>query len=620
MASKAGENLLSKWRYAAVVALCFCLALAVYAVAQRLDDTAYDVLSSRSSSAWTPQSVVVGIDEKTFDQFSRMGVPADLRSILPAALERLREAGPKLVAIDIILHDLGREEQDALVEKELRAMPNLILACELLPSGTWEEPLPRFAPADTRRLGHVESLKDEDGVTRRIPLEQAAAHEQHWALSLAALVVERNQAIQTTNASDDVQLGNMTIPVDPSTAGRPMLIRYLPEMPVISVVDIAKRSEEIRGKTVFLGETAQTAGDRIRTPSGEVIPGVMVHAQAFETLAHGEFLIQARPYTKVLISIPIAIAAGLIFGLFSGWQAFALDFALLAFAHYLPVFLFHRGIVISYLAPVATAWICSIGAAAYQFLFVRRQLEKTESERERYQRAIHWAAHEMRTPLTAIQGSSEIMTRYQNLPEQKRAQLSEMINSESKRLSRIIQTFLDVERLAEGQMELKREPFEFADVVDVCILRAKPLAERKQIELTLDSAVDGTILGDRELMEYAVYNLLTNAVKYSPAKTHVHVFCACTDGELRLSVQDEGMGMDAKELKDIFQKFYRTKRAEASGEVGTGIGLSIVEQIVAHHGGRISVTSEPGKGSCFTIVMKVQVPAAGNAKTADRRG
>ncbi len=77
----------------------------------------------------------------------------------------------------------------------------------------------------------------------------------------------------------------------------------------------------------------------------------------------------------------------------------------------------------------------------------------------------------MRTPLTAIQGSSEIMTRYA-LPDAKRQQLSEMINSESKRLARMIQTFLDVERLADGQMELKREPFAAADLVDACLRRA----------------------------------------------------------------------------------------------------------------------------------------------------
>ena len=93
---------------------------------------------------------------------------------------------------------------------------------------------------------------------------------------------------------------------------------------------------------------------------------------------------------------------------------------------------------------------------------------------------------------------------------------------------------------------------------------------------------------------------------------------------MRLSVRDQGIGMDEKELRNIFQKFYRTKKAEASGEVGTGIGLSIVEQIVHHHGGRMEVTSTPGKGSCFTMVLPaaacVQAGVAMSADALEYRG
>ncbi len=118
---------------------------------------------------------------------------------------------------------------------------------------------------------------------------------------------------------------------------------------------------------------------------------------------------------------------------------------------------------------------------------------------------------------------------------------------------------------------------------------------------------EAAIAGDRELMEYAVYNLLTNAVKYSPADTEVTVSAESDGNWLRIPVRDQGIGMDQHEVKKVFQKFYRTERAVASGEKGTGIGLSIVEQIVTHHGGRIEVTSAPGKGSCFTLVLPVRV-------------
>ena len=116
--------------------------------------------------------------------------------------------------------------------------------------------------------------------------------------------------------------------------------------------------------------------------------------------------------------------------------------------------------------------------------------------------------------------------------------------------------------------------------------------------------------GDRELIEYACYNLLTNAVKYSPQRTEVTVAASKDQGYVRIAVRDQGIGMDPKEVKQIFQKFYRTKKAEESGEAGTGIGLSIVQQIVEQHGGRIEVTSRPGAGSCFTVVMAARAAAS----------
>jgi signal transduction histidine kinase len=611
------------WRYVAAVGGCFAIGLSAGLLppAQRIDNYAYDELSMRFQPDWEPASVVVAIDEHTFRE--RGGTP-NIREIESEALDQLALAKPVAVATDVILADAVDPAADARLEQSLRAVPKLILSCDIASdpgSANWEDPLPRFEAAAASEPGHVELMENRlDGVTRQIPLERVVPGVRRWALSLQALAVSHNQRIVETPTS--VEVGNIVIPAPRSARGRPLFIRYLPQrrIPLIPVPDLDRHVAEVRGKTVFLGVTALSAArDRVVTPYGESISGVEALAQAFETLEHGRFLIPARDSTLLLVCVTLASAAGLVFGMFTGWTAYGLGAAILVWAHFLPVLFFRDNVVLPYFAPVAVAWLSSAGAATYQHFFVRRQLKRSESERSRYQQAIHWAAHEMRTPLTAIQGSSEIMARYE-LPDAKRNQLTEMINSESKRLARIIQTFLDVERLAEGEMDLKREPIAAADIVDACVKRAATLAERKKIAMSLDNEVAGELFGDRELLEYAVYNLLTNAVKYSPPDTHIHVFSQLKDGDLRLSIQDQGIGMDAKELKNIFKKFYRTKRAEASGEAGTGIGLSIVDQILAHHGGRIHVTSEPGKGSCFTIVIKAHGSPSVSHQVADRRG
>ena len=618
--------------YIAVIAGCFAFSMAIgwLPPAIRANNILYDaVLARQTEEKWTPQSVVVAIDEQTLRERGGM---RNLRLILADAISQIDAAQPAAVADDVLLADDTYDAQGNLaLEEALHKTKNLVLPCDLIMVNgkiRWEDPLPRFKSA-AAALGHVHR-DEKDGTNRDVPLEEIADGERRWALALQTFSVAHGEPAPLENGDDEIDTGNAEIPAAPTERGRLLYIRYLPSgIPRISAVDIREQSAKLRGKTVFLGVTALAANDQAGTPLGYTIPGVELHAQIYETIARGRFLTPARDYLEVLVCALFAIAAGLIFALRSGWSAYVLGAVVLALAVWTPIQFFHHDVVFPFFEPVAVAWVSVGGAASFQYFFVQRQLRRSESEKSRYQQAIHWAAHEMRTPLTAIQGSSEIMTRYA-LPDAKRQQLSEMINSESKRLARMIQTFLDVERLADGQMELKREPFSVAQVIETCFKRAAPIAERKNIGLFMDEIADATLVGDRELMEYALYNLLTNAVKYSPADTEVHVSSGLDRGELRVAVRDQGIGMDAKELKSIFKKFYRTKRAEASGEAGTGIGLSIVEQIVAHHGGRMEVSSEPGKGSCFTMILAAGIsataPAHGaagmkaNAETSDRRG
>ncbi len=611
MASKTGARK-NTVLYVAILAGCFAAGVGGWLtpVGKRLDNLEYDVLANTSARAdavsLKTAAVVVAVDEKTLR--ARGGMPS-VRKILAGALDELHEVGPRVVAIDQLIADPTNKEDDARVAAALLATRNRVLPCELI-ENAWEDPLPEFRVGDFR-LGHVHLAQEwRDGFNREIPLEKTGGGDRRWALSLEAFSAFVGQPIVYSNADSNLQVGATFIPEPLGVEGRPMWVRYLPQgtIPTISVLDISENRDRIHGAVVFLGITAQSAArDRLTNSYGESVSGVEVHAQAFETMRRGRFLVPAPSIYVLAACLAFAAGAGLIFVFVPGWWAYAVDVVLLGAAFAIPFETFRHDIVFPFFAPGAVAWLASASAATFQYFFVRRQLRTSESEKSRYQQAIHWVAHEMRTPLTAIQGSSEIMTRYK-LPEEKGKQLSEMINSESKRLARMIQTFLDVERLADGQMDLKKEPFAASEVVDSCMKRVEPIAERKNIRIFLDTPVDAVVTGDRELMEYAFYNLLTNAVKYSPAETEIHVTSMVSGGELRLSVRDQGIGMDAQELKNIFKKFYRTRRAEASGEVGTGIGLSIVEQIVSHHGGRMEVTSEPGKGSCFTIILTASSP------------
>ncbi|HEV2687075.1 MAG TPA: CHASE2 domain-containing protein, partial [Bryobacteraceae bacterium] len=582
--------------YAGILAAALSIAVisGMTPLASSIDDYVYDwMFRLHPPAPASPGSIILAIDDDTYNS---MGGVAAYRSMLAKAFQLLASAKPKVVALDIILADKWKDPiEDDRLDRAMTGVTNLVLAAHLS-NNRWEKPIDAFLH-HAAAVGHDRADElSRDGVTRQISLEERAGRDRYWALALEAYRLARGKPIMESTGESDLRIGNELIPAGRTSEGnRTLRVLFTGgSFPQISLKELAEKpalAAQLTGKVVFIGVTSISATyDRVTTPYGNPkIPGVEVHAQLFETLQRGLFLTDADNTTVIVLCLAIAILAGVIFTQLSGWWAYLAAGVVVAAAHAVPVVAFRQGIVFPYFSLLASAWLTIAAAASYQHFVVRRALRTAETERTRYQQAIHFVTHEMRTPLTAIQGSSELMGRY-NLTEEKRKQMADMINQESKRLARMIQTFLDVERISDGQMELKREPFTAREIVEACLARVRPLAERKNIRIQTGE-LEGNLEGDRELMEYAVYNLMNNAVKYSGPDTEVTVECLSSGDRLRLSVKDQGIGMDAKELRQIFQKFYRTKRAEASGEVGTGIGLSIVEQIVHHHGGTMEVTS-----------------------------
>jgi signal transduction histidine kinase len=589
-----------------------------------IERAAYDAFFRLYRPApWRPESALLVIDERSMSAIP--GGTAGIRGPLARGLRAACAAGPKAVAIDLILADHRDPAADREFADALRSCPNVVLASELLRDSAWEDPLPEFRAAAVA-VGHVHAAPDADAVVRSLALvrRNQAGIDRRWAISLEAFRLSRNNPIVETVGASDLQVGNSIIP----TVGESRMIRVrfsppdrpLPSVSLNELLADPRKASAFAGKVIFAGVTSQT-DDRFFTPytahadaDGVLTNGVEINADAFETMAHGLYITDVGVLWVVLFALALVAAAGAAFRYLPGWRAYAIGALLVVLSSAAPYAAFTRGRVFSFTTSLSAAWLGGITAAAYYHLVTRRNLKRSEAERARYQQAMHFVTHEMRTPLSAIQGSSELISRFA-LTEEKRKQMALLINSESKRLARMVEIFLNVERLSAGQMELKHETILIADMVGICVERVRPLAERKRIGVMLAPiAPELRVTGDRELMEYACYNLLTNAVKYSPQQTEVTVTGVKDGARVRIAVKDQGIGMDQKEVKQIFRKFYRTKKAEESGEAGTGIGLSIVQQIVEQHRGEIEVTSQPGAGSCFTLVL----PAALAAPAAER--
>jgi signal transduction histidine kinase len=607
-----------KWTgYLLVLAAAWAAAMVAgyTSLGTRVDADAYDFVVRLHGNPWVPESALLAIDEATLNAPGWEGIRG-VRSMLADALERLRPFRPKAVAIDLTLADSADAATDRRLAAAMHATPNLVLGAEMLPDGSgWQDPQRLFLD-HAAAVGHVHA---DSGVARQLPLEKAAGRQRRFALALEAFRLSSG-ARDILETPEDLRAGSVIVPARRDDS-RLIYVRYPqagPEggtgIPRVSLEQLRrdpKAGELLRSKVVFIGVTAQSAArDRLVTPTGITLPGVEIHASAFETIAQGLFLRSAGNFEVALVCVALVVLAGLIFRLLRGWAAYLAGAMLLALAHALPFCFYSWDIVLPFTGPVFAAWLSVAAAATYQHFTARRELRRAEAERNRYQQAVHFVTHEMRTPLTAIQGSSELMTRY-NLGDEKRKQIAGVIHSESRRLARMIETFLSVERLSAGQVELKRERVNVATLVHSCLERIQPVAEKKNISLRLDSIEADSLSGDRELLEYAFYNLLTNAVKYSPANTEIAVSASRNREWLRLAVRDQGIGMDEKELGNVFQKFYRTRKAIDSGEAGTGIGLSIVSEIVNQHGGRVEAASTVGQGSCFTLVLPAEPAGLG---------
>jgi two-component system phosphate regulon sensor histidine kinase PhoR len=216
----------------------------------------------------------------------------------------------------------------------------------------------------------------------------------------------------------------------------------------------------------------------------------------------------------------------------------------------------------------------------------------------------------LRTPLTSISGYAETLLAEESLDERTRREFHSTIYKNAARLSALIEDLLQVSSLESGRQDLEREELDLKEVAQSVITTMQKMFETKKLKYEMLSDSEVNVRGNRRGLEQVFYNLLDNAIKYTPEGGSIKVTLRQNGDGIRVSVEDTGIGIPPEDLHRVFERFYRVDKSRSREMGGTGLGLSIVKHLVQLHGGAIEVESKMNEGSTFSF----QLPAASLAR------
>ncbi len=244
----------------------------------------------------------------------------------------------------------------------------------------------------------------------------------------------------------------------------------------------------------------------------------------------------------------------------------------------------------------------------------RRLTQAFNSVMDRFQRSgetqrrfCDIAAHEMKTPLTILQGNLDVALMKARTTEEYREALINNLEQVG-RLIALTRSLLTLANFTSGKPPVHLVPLALEPLIQDLVDELTPLADDRRITLTFESQSIPPILGDAQWIKQALINLLDNALHYTPFGGVVTIRLAAVGDEVAVAVEDTGHGIEPEHLPHLFERFYRTDWARAKDAGGTGLGLPIVKEIAEAHGGTVSVTSQVEKGSVFTL----RLPASTN--------
>lgn len=229
-------------------------------------------------------------------------------------------------------------------------------------------------------------------------------------------------------------------------------------------------------------------------------------------------------------------------------------------------------------------------------------LSRLDRSFETMRRFVADASHELRTPIAVIRGEADVSLDHDRNPAEYKESLA-IIQDEARRLTRLIDDLLNLARADAGHVNLHVEEFYINDILAECCRSMQAKAGAKKIDVECRSPEDVGYRGDQELIRRLVLNLLENAIRYTPEHGRVVVSLEDSSDELRISVADNGIGIPPEAAPHVFERFYRGDQARSRQNGGFGLGLSIVKWIAESHHGSVELTSQPGLGTTFTVLL-----------------
>ncbi len=243
---------------------------------------------------------------------------------------------------------------------------------------------------------------------------------------------------------------------------------------------------------------------------------------------------------------------------------------------------------------------------------VQEALAQAQGEAERANRAksqfLANMSHELRTPLNAILGFSALLRDDASgrLDEATRLRFLNQIHSSGQHLLELINDVLDLSKVEAGQMDLLLQPVELGQLIDEVRATVEPLARTKSIALNIVLAPELRLVADPAKVRQMLLNLVSNAIKFTPSGGRIDIRRRRIESAVEISVTDTGIGIAEKDLGRLFTEFQQLDPGRGQRQEGTGLGLALTKRMAELHGGQVTVESEPGKGSTFTLRLPVQ--------------